>query len=148
MRALGISIKKNELRYCVLEGTRDTPLVVLSDRDRFKPDQSRPALADYFKQAFTEIMTKTKPDVVGYRLSIDVSRADQIAYMCFPFGILNLLCHEGAMPVREFTHHGFTQKALGRPGNKFDVCDEVLGVYGSFWDNDQRFAALSAWMSL
>ncbi|GLR89455.1 hypothetical protein GCM10007857_61680 [Bradyrhizobium iriomotense] len=148
MSALGLNISKGTIWYCVLQGPRDQPTHVDSGRHRFNPGQSRPDLANYCKQTFGELIDRFPSSKVAYRLTLNAKSADQVAYLCFPFGILNLVAHERGVAVREFTTPSFTKKALGIAGDKFDACDSSIVGRPDKWDRDAKLAALSAWMML
>jgi hypothetical protein len=146
--AVGFNINKGELWHCTLDGTRGVPVFILHGRDRFDPEQPRTALANYFKQTFNEIISRASPDRLAYRLSLDAKSAGQIAYLCFSFGILNLIAHELSLPLHEFTSQSFTKRALGFSGNKFDACDEMIEKRPMKWGDPEKLAALAAWMTL
>jgi Holliday junction resolvasome RuvABC endonuclease subunit len=146
--ALGFNIKKGELWHCVLSGTRREPVYVSHNRDRFDPDQPRTALANYFKQTFGEVISRTTPDRLAYRVSLDANSADQVAYLTFPFGILNLVAHDLSLPISEYVSQSFSKKALGFAGNKFEACDEMIAGSPDKWGDPEKLAALAAWMAL
>jgi Holliday junction resolvasome RuvABC endonuclease subunit len=148
MSALGFNIKKGELWFCVLTGSRSKPVYVQHDRHRFDATQSRSSLAHFFKQTFNEIVDRTNPSKMAYRLSLDANSADQVAYLCFPFGILNLIAHERGNKIAEFTSQSFTKKALDFPGDKLDACDARIANPPGKWDRDAKLAAMAAWMTL
>jgi hypothetical protein len=145
--AIGFNISKGTIWSCVLKGTRAAPEVQDSGRQRFNPDQPRPELANYFKQTFGEIIDQVRIPRLAYRLTLNATRADQIGYLCFPFGILNLIAHERGLTIDQFTTASFSKKALGFSGDKFDACETIKGRPEK-WDRDAKLAALSAWMVL
>lgn len=121
MPCLGFNILKGELHYCVLDGSRTSPSHIDSGIHRFNPDQPKPDLANFFKQTFREIVDRSRPTKLAYRLSLETAKADQFAYLAFPFGILNLLAHEAGLPIAEFTMQAFTKRALRYDGDKFEA---------------------------
>ncbi|MDF2813668.1 MAG: hypothetical protein K0S56_4699 [Microvirga sp.] len=148
MKALGFNIKKGELWFCQLEGDRAAPTFLSHDRHRFDAEQPRAALAHFFKQTFGEVIDHTRPNRLAYRLSLDASGTDQIAYLCYPFGILNLIAHERGTPIFEFVTQSFSKKALGFSGDKLDACDARIANAPEKWGRDVKLAALAAWMAL
>lgn len=148
MQATGFNIKKGEIWYCTLEGTRGAPVYRKHDKHRFDAGQPRTDLANYFKQTFSEMIDGATGGRLAYRLSLDAKKADQVAYLTFPFGILNLIAHERGLEIREYVAQSFSAKALGFAGDKFEACDTVIANRPSRWDKDAKFAALSAWMAL
>jgi hypothetical protein len=148
LSSLGLNISKGIIWFCALDGPRSGPVHLESGRQRFNPNQSRPDLANYCKQAFGELIDRFPSSRLAYRLTLNAKSADQVAYLCFPFGILNLVAHERGLAIREFTTPSFTKKALGFVGDKFDACDSMITSRPEKWDRDAKLAALSAWMTL
>ncbi|MEH6721399.1 MAG: hypothetical protein V7704_21205 [Aurantimonas endophytica] len=148
MTILGFNLQKGELHFCMMDGTRDDPRYVMHDRHRFDVEQPRPEMANFFKQTFNEVIEARQPHRLAYRLSMDGKKADQIAYLTFPFGILTLVAHERALEVDQWTIHAFTKKGLGFQGDKFGACDERIADRPAAWPNAAKLAALAAWMSL
>ncbi len=148
MPRLGFNILKGELHYCALDGSRSSPSHIDLGVHRFDPQQRKPDLANFFKQTFREIVDRTQPTKLAYRLSLEVSKADQFAYLAFPYGILNLLAHERGLPIDEFTMQSFTKRALGFTGDKFDACCAMITGFPAGAKKDTKTAALAAWMAL
>lgn len=148
MACLGFNILKGELHYCVLDGERSSPRHVDCGVHRFDPRQPRPELANFFKQTFREIVDSRSPTKLAYRLSLEAQKADQFAYLAFPYGILNVLAHEKGLPIDEFTMQSFTKRALGFTGDKFDACAAHISDFPSDAKKDTKTAALAAWMAL
>lgn len=149
MTSLGFNIQKGEVWYCEMTGTRASPVFVAVDRLRFQPAASRPELMNLFKQTFSEILAKKPCGRIGYRLSLDAKKADQLSYLVFPFGVLNLLAYERGLETSEFTSQSFSKRALAyADGDKFAACDARIEGRPEKWSNSERLAALSAWMTL
>jgi hypothetical protein len=148
MPCLGFNILKGELYYCLLNGSKPFPNHVDSGVHLFDPNQPKPDLANFFKQTFREIAERSRPTKLAYRLSLDTAKADQFAYLAFPFGILNLLAHEKGLPIAEFTMQAFTKRALGYNGDKFDACEGKISSFPSDAKKGAKVAALAAWMAL
>jgi Holliday junction resolvasome RuvABC endonuclease subunit len=148
MITLGFNLKKGELHYCTLSGTKQAPQYIDHSRYNFNAEQPTPSLSNFFKQTFNEIITKQQPDSLAYRLSIDINKASQFSYLAFPFGILNLIAFERGMHISEYTNRAFTKKALNFDGDKLDACDEIINNPPSDWKEPTKIAALSAWMCL
>lgn len=148
MRVLGFNLQKGELHFCLLNGNRKEPRYLAHDRHRFNPDQPKPELANFFKLTFNELIDAHQADIVAYRLSMDAKRADQLAYLVFPFGILNLIAHERGISTAQSILQSYTKKALGFAGDKFDACDTLIANAPSPWGNPSKLAALSAWVAM
>ena len=90
MKSLGIAIKKGEIWYSFIEGTdRNVAIISETGKQNFRPE-SYTLMMD-FNNIFTELITKFMPDVVSYKLSLDINMK-QIPYMHYSIGVLNLLC--------------------------------------------------------
>ncbi|WP_313605337.1 hypothetical protein [Rhizobium sp.] len=148
MAILGFNLQKGELHFCLIEGNRINPRYLMHDRHRFEVDQPKPEMANFFKQTFNELIEARQPKGLAYRLSMDGKKADQIAYLTFPFGILSLVAYERKLAVAQSTIHTFTKKALAHTGDKFTACDERIADRPAAWPNAAKLAALAAWMSL
>ncbi|TNC72574.1 hypothetical protein [Rubellimicrobium roseum] len=148
LTVLGFNLRKGELHYCSLGGSKSQPIYVAHGRDPFDPSQSRAALSHFFRQTFGEVIGANNPDQLAYRLSMDAKSADQMAYLVFPFGVLNLLGFEKGLPTHEFTSQSFTPKALGYKGDKLAACDELIACRPNSWPDGAKYAALAAWMVL
>lgn len=149
MTALGFNLLKGELHLCALRGTRAAPCYVGHDRHRFDPGQPRPELARFFKLTFGEVIRSFEPDRLAYRLTLNAKSADQVAYLCFPFGILNLIGSEKQIPTSEFTTPSFSKKALKyAAADKLAACDAMISGFPPGLKEPAKLAALAAWMSL
>jgi hypothetical protein len=153
MKSLGINLMKGIVHHAVLEGTADGPVYVAHDRSRFDADQVRSDQAHFFRNLFNELVTRHAPSFIGYRVSLDANKADQVAYLHFPYGVLNLVAFDQHILAEGITSSAFTAKRLKQapaPGAKFDkfaACKAIAGC-PSGWNNDAKVAALTAWVFL
>jgi hypothetical protein len=148
MKVTGFNIAKSKLSYCTVAGTKASAQLVNKACEKFSPEQPAPQLVNYFKQAFSEIIGREKPDSIAYRISFEAVKAS-IPYLHFSFGILNLVAHDLQVPIVETNGSTFSARALGIKGDKFESCDKLInGVPSSNWNNEYRYAALAAWMAL
>lgn len=92
MRILGISLRKNELYYAVIEGAKKSESNLIELRKtNIRDTESTPELMNWFDSNFRELIEKFKPDHVTYKLHLNTNK-DQMAYLQFPMGVLNLIC--------------------------------------------------------
>lgn len=150
MTVIGFDVKKNELRYTVLKGRLKQPEYLSHGRRIYDAAQRRPDLAGWFKQNFVELIVKSGADGIGYRVSTNVPKVEQIAYMHYSWGVLNLIAYERGLAIEEFNSKSFTAKRFELPrGSKpIAVVDDFLGSHPPYWDDLQRSAALAAWARL
>ena len=126
MSALGFNIKKGELWHCVLSGTRREPVDLADSRHLVDPDQPRTALANYFKQTFGEVISRTAPDRLAYRVSLDANSADQVAHPDVPIRHSKPRSPRPQLADQRVRVPILSKKALGFAGNKFEACDEMI----------------------
>ena len=84
MKSLGIAIKKGEIWYSFIEGTnRNVAIISETGKQNYRPESN--TLMMDFNNIFTELITKFTPDVVSYKLSLDINMK-QIPYMHYSIG--------------------------------------------------------------
>lgn len=149
MKILGIHVLSGQLRYCVLAGTKNKP--VLEDKGRLitpSPDNA-PALMDWYDTQLQLLITNHKPAKLAYRLTLDPKK-DQLITSIFPLGILNFLAHKEALPIANHTSRAFTASRLGfaKGHDIYAECDNTFGNNPPYWDKNQKNALLVAWFEL
>lgn len=112
MKILGIHLAKSQLRYAVLEGTIDSPTLVVKDRLVTVDPNNVPALMDWFDTQFRSLLDQHKPDQIAYRLTLDPKK-EQLFTSEFPLGILNLHAHQRGLPIAGYTPQSFVGSKLG-----------------------------------
>lgn len=148
MNVVGFNISKEKISYCLLEGPKASCRLIFHGVEKFNASQPIPEMTNYFREAFSEIINRHKPDGIAYRMSLEGKKAS-IPYLYFSFGILNLIAFEQGKPVSQSISQSFSAKSLGRKGDKFAVCDDLIAdIPDSKWTNEHRYAALAAWMAL
>lgn len=99
MKCIGIAIAKNELYYTVMSGnSKNDAIIELKGILNFQ-SESKTLMTDFFN-LFNELITKYKPDSIGYKLFLD-STKDQIRYMVYSLGILEFICEEKNIITQE-----------------------------------------------
>ena len=146
MKILGFNIAKGRLTYCLIEGPKTAATLLDHGYEKFDPARPIPDMANYFKQTFCELIKRGQPDQISYRMSLEAKK-DSISYLLFSYGILNLIAHEQGLHIAQTISQTFSSKALGAKGDKFQICDQLIKAPKSSWDNNYRYAALSALMS-
>jgi hypothetical protein len=150
MRALGIDLKKQEVRWCLMEGTLSSPFYLCHGRKKYGLDSNRATFFNTFRNIFVEIINERSPDIVVYRVSTNASSIEQMTYLLMPYGVLGSICHDKSIRICETNKRAFTYK-------KFDLAKGVdplehwLAIHGAttpHWDESQQNATLSAWSGL
>jgi len=149
MRVLGLHAHKGDLRWAVIEGTRQSPTRV--DHGRFvTPDPTQvPALMDWYESQFSRLIDDFSPEAIAYRLTLNPAK-DQLLFAEFPFGVLNLIAHRRSIPISCLTPQSFRPSRLGMPQGTdiYAACDATFGTHPPYWDDNQRHAVLMAWFGV
>jgi hypothetical protein len=148
MDVLGFNLQKGEIRFSLLTGTKQVPRLVEKGR-HLVIDEATPQLMDWFESTFDSIITRTSPDRIAYRLSLEPTKS-QIQYLTFPYAILNLLAHRKKIEIYEYVTLNFTASKFGQPKgtNVYEYCTKVFGEHPPHWDKNQQNSILAAWLTL
>lgn len=140
MRCLGIAIKKNEIIYAVIDGyTMDDAIIYTTGKQNYRTESD--TLMMDFSNIFLELITKYTPDRVAYKLYLDANM-QQIPYMHYSLGILNLVCLQKGVEVSERSSQWITagkRKKIVNFDNHFSTTQMTT---------DEVAAALVAWYEL
>lgn len=140
MRCMGIAIKKNEIVYAIVEGnSKNDAIIHTIDKQIFRVESD--TLMMDFSNIFVEIITKYKPDRVAYKLYLD-AKIQQIPYMHYSLGILNLVCLQRGIKTQERSSQWIT---AGRK-KKILEFEDFFSV--NKLNSDEIAAALVAWNEL
>ena len=140
MRCLGIAIKKNEIWYAVVEGTSmDLAEVIDTGKHIYRSED--PKLIMEFNNIFVELITKYHPDRVVYKLSLDVTM-QQIPYMHYSLGVLNLICLQRGIFIRERSSRWITAN------KKAKINSFVSNFNDKNFKNEELAASLMAWYEM
>lgn len=149
MKVLGIALAKNQLRLSLLDGTLKNPILICKERINTIDPMDIPPLMDWFETNFDDIITRHSPDKITYKLSLE-QKKDQLGYLAFPLGILNLIAKKKGVPIIQCSSRGIGPSKLGLPKqtNLYDVCERQFGSNPPHWDNTQKDSVLIAWFEL
>ena len=148
MKVLGVNLLQGELRYSLITGVRGAPQLVDRGR-RIVVSEDSPELMDWFESTFDEIIDSTKPDKLAYRLVLNPKKK-QIYNLIFPFAILNLVAHRKKIAISEYINQNFTPTKFGYPKGEdiYEICTAVFGEHPPYWDKNQKYSVIVAWLSL
>ena len=149
MKVLGVNLKKGEIRFTVLEGSREKPTLVEKGAHTVITAQSTPHLLDWFETTFEELINRIQPDKIAYKLLLAQKKA-QLDYITYPEAILNLLAFKKSLSIKSYTTQNFVPSKFGLPKtvNLHTFCDEVFGKNPPKWDKDQKNSLIAAWLEL
>jgi hypothetical protein len=149
MRVLGLHILTGQLRYAVLEGTKNSPTLISKDRLITTDPDNVPELMDWYDTQFRHLINTLRPKRLSYRLTLEPKK-DQLFCSEFPYGVLNLIAHQMALPISSYSSKAFTPTRLGLPKGTdlYAHCDAVFGEHPPYWDKNQKNSILVAWFEL
>lgn len=153
MRTIGFHASKGTIRFVVLEGTATNPTTLTHDRRPLNLIDDRPTFIHNALNLFGNVLSTYAPDRLGYLLSMDAKRQDQIAGLVLPFGALNVSARENGKPCTEFIAANFSKGFFSKRGvswvsDRYGTADALLGTHPPNWTNAERLAALAAWAVL
>ena len=149
MKVLGFDLRKGEIRYSLLTGTKPDPILLEKERHSVLVANSTPKLLDWFETTFESILERTQPDKIAYRLSLEPKRA-QMEYLIFPYALLNLIAYRQNKDVYEYISQNFTPSKFGlaKGVDVYSHCTDVFGDRPPHWDKNQKYSVLAAWLTL
>lgn len=136
MRNIGISISKNVLYATIMTGDNKSNAIIEKIETFNFQSESKQLMTD-FSNIFTELITKFKPDSIGYKLFLS-SKKDQIKYMVYSLGILELLCEEKNIKIQERTNSWITAAKKKR-------IIEYCNKFGEHKEDTQLQSSIIAW---
>ncbi|GBC61590.1 hypothetical protein DENIS_2552 [Desulfonema ishimotonii] len=149
MAVLGINLEKNGLRYCVLDGGKDSPNILHYEKVQTNNFPNTQQLMNWYETTFQNLITKFAPESIGIKVSLNAKKAE-ITPWYYPLGILHNLSHQNRISTFEFVTGNFTASKFGmdKSVNIYDYIDQHFGIFKPKWDRNQKYALLSAWMIL
>ncbi|OJF75875.1 MAG: hypothetical protein BKP49_10480 [Treponema sp. CETP13] len=149
MKILGINILSSNMYYCVLEGTKENPVLLKKEKCPTLTTEHNPELMDWFETTFVNIIKVISPDKISYRQLLGPKKAQQYK-IDYPYGILNLLAYKNKIDIIPWVPQNFVPSKLNLPQktNLLNACDDKLGNNPPYWNKDMKNAVLAAWMAL
>lgn len=142
MKILGISIKKNEIWYSVVSGmTKQDAIVEETGKQNFNADLPVQSLMMNFSNIFAELIIKFNPERIAYKLFLDTVK-DQIPYMHYSLGVLNLVCKQQNVQTTERTSKWITA------GKRAKIVKFNEYFKDNKYKSDEMAATLIAWFEL
>ncbi|HAV5966184.1 hypothetical protein [Acinetobacter nosocomialis] len=149
MTVLGINLEKSGLRYAVLDGTKDSPILIHADKINSPNFSSIPQQMNWYETTIQNILTRFNPSQIGIKVSLDAKR-DSIAPWYYPLGLLHQQAFQQGITTTEYVSANFTPSKFGldKTVKIYDYIDSIFGIFTPKWDKNQKYAVLSAWMIL
>jgi hypothetical protein len=149
VKALGIALQKNYMRYAVINGDQENPYLLDKGRQTTCDPGDVPVLMDWYETHFQRLISAHAPDVIAYKLVLE-PKLEQQHSLSFPLGILNLLAQKQGIKIEEFSQRAITpaKLSLNKTTDLMALVDTTFGKHPPYWDKFQKEAILVAWFSL
>lgn len=137
LKVLGISLRKGELYYTVIEGENQRQAAIVELKRMKVRDYEASELMVWFESSFRELITEFAPDKVAYKLQLDTNK-EQMTYLQFPLGVLNLICGQLHIPINSRSTSYITRERKAMAKKYFgqarpDLRDSELDVIVTAW---------------
>lgn len=132
MIVLGIAIGKNKVFYSVIDGESKENCTIKNKGVINFQCESKTLMTD-FSNIFNELISKFQPNSIGYKLFLD-SKKEQIKYMVYSFGVLELICEGKNIKTTGRTINWIKsskKKKISAYMSKFGNCRETPELYAS-----------------
>lgn len=141
MLTMGISIKKNEIKYAVLEcNSSDDYQIICINKLNFRSELKNEELMNIFESEFLELINRHHPAKIIYKLPLNMKK-DQIPYMYFSLGVLNLLCFKEH--IKPINRTSLWMTANNR--KKFNLCNDYFKSKNIQIKESDKEVVLLAW---
>lgn len=149
MAVLGLNMEKNGFRYCVLDGSRDSPNIIHYEQVAANNFPNTQQFMNWYETTFQNLIARFSPVSIGIKVSLNAKKAE-IAPWYYPLGILHTLAYKNQINTFEYVSGNFTATKFGldKTVDIYDHIDKHFGVFKPKWDKNQKYALLSAWMIL
>lgn len=146
---MGIALQKNFIRYSILEGTRQSPILINKGRVTTASPDEVPELMDWYETQFIHLLNEYKPQKIGYKIMLD-PKLEQLHTLIFPLGIINLLAKKQGIFIYEYSSRGITPNKLqlSKDIDLYKLVDEKIGNHPPYWDSTQKDSVLVGWFCL
>ena len=131
MRVLGFNLQNSQLRFVVLEGSKNQPIYVDGKKLINNNAANTQSLMNWYHDNFLRIIEEQAPDIIGYRVSLFDATLEQISRFYYPYGVLNSLCHSRGDDLREFSSQKVGKRypqsfGLPKGADVYGECDRLL----------------------
>ena len=129
-----------EIWYSFIEGTdRNVAIISETGKQNYRPESN--TLMMDFNNIFTELITKFTPNVISYKLSLDIN-IKQIPYMHYSIGVLNLLCLQKGIAINERSSRWITANKR----SKIQLFEQHFP--NCSYKNEELASSVIAWFAL
>lgn len=150
MKIIGFNFTMNDFRYCVLDGNSETPTIIEKSKVVFPSHLETADLVEWFETELAKILDHHRPHKISHKISLTITKLDQIRNSCYPQAILNLLAKKRGIAINSYSSMAINATKFGQP-KKTDVytyMDGIIGVNPPYWDKVTKDAVLVAWFNL
>jgi hypothetical protein len=150
MKIIGFNFTMNDFRYCVLDGITNPPAIIEKNKIVYPNNMDTADLMEWFETQLSLIIDKHQPNKISHKISLTLTKLDQIRNSCYPQAILNLLAKKKSISINSYSSPAINATKFGQP-KKTDVYGYIDGIIGAnppYWDKATKEAVLVAWFNL
>ena len=125
MKIIGFNFTKNDLRFCVLDGTTNPPTIIEKNKIVYPNNMNTADLMEWFETQLSLIIDKHHPNHISHKISLNLSTLDQIRTSCYPQAILNLIAKKKNISISDYSAQAINATKFGQPKNT-DVYKSLL----------------------
>lgn len=148
-KSLGFCFEQDGIKYCCLEGTKESPILVKYDKASFPNINEKSDLTNWAESYIRQIINEHNPDTIGAKLSLKAEK-NNIASWYYPMAMLHYVLYSQNKTATEFVSQNFTATKFGmsKSVNIYEEIDNIFGTQSPKLDKNYKYALLSAWMVL
>ncbi len=113
MKIIGFNFTSKDFRYAILEGDISNPRFVSKEKMVYPQSMDIPELMEWLETELNLIIDHYRPDKVGYRISLSLSKIAQIRTAYYAQAILNLSCSKKNTVVSCFSPQSINGTKIG-----------------------------------
>lgn len=91
MKVLGVNFTKNDLRFCVLDGQSNPPIILEKNKIVYPINMETAELMEWFETQLCLIIDKHSPNQISHKISTNLTTLEQIKSSCYPQAIISWL---------------------------------------------------------
>lgn len=150
MIIIGFNFTKNDFRFCVLDGLTKPPTIVEKNKIVYPNNMETADLMEWFETQLSLIVDKQQPNLISYKISLNIKTLDQIKASCYPQAILNLIAKKRNISINSYSSQAINATKFGQPKKTdvFSYIDPIIGTHPPYWDKQTKEAVLVAWFNL
>lgn len=150
MISMGFVFSTNDFRCVVLEEDGDSIELLDKQKIIFPQSYTPSETTAWMETQLKLLVEKFKPDVIGHKATLSVTKINQVQRTYYAEAILYLICGKKSIPIHHFMKQSIVPSKFNLPKGTdlFKFVDEKLGQHPPYWDENTRTSALIAMLVL